>query len=85
MSQVTEYADTMTRFLKEPAVKDTFAALRKLAYDSFRSATTDAQLRDAHALALAIDLMETAFRAVMDAGERERLDEQSAERQLATR
>lgn len=85
MSQITENADTVERFLKEPAVQDVFAQLHKAAYDDFRNAATDAGLRDAHALARAIEMLETAFRAVVDAGERERLEEQSADRRLSTR
>lgn len=85
MSRVTEDADTVARFLKEPVVQSVFDTLHKDAYDGFRQATTDAELREAHALERALTMLETAFRAVMDNGERERLEEQSAERRLPTR
>jgi hypothetical protein len=85
MSEITEAADTIDRFLKEPAVQDALTAIRNDAYRAFMAARDDEGRRDAQAMGKAADKLETAFRAVVDAGERERLDEQSADRRLATR
>ena len=85
MSAITEAADTLSRFLKEPVVTDAFTALRNDAYREFLSAQTDEDRRQAHATAKAVDKLETAFRAVVDAGERERTEQEKAERSLSAR
>lgn len=85
MSQITEAADTIARFTKDDTVQAVFADLKEQAYAEFLRATNDELRRNAHANAMAIARLETAFQAVVDAGERERMDEEIAERRLATR
>lgn len=85
MSITTERADTIARFLKEDAVKDALTQMEKEAYDGFLHAKTDDERRFAHAYAQAIARLETVFQAIVDAGERERMDAESADRRLATR
>ena len=85
MSLTREKADTIRRFLKDETVQDVFEEVRKDVYDTFLRARDDTERREAHALAHALDRLQTVFQAVVDAGERERLDEEIAERRLATR
>lgn len=85
MSQVSEDANTVDRFLKEPIIQQVLTRVAQDAYYAFRRATTEEERVASQALARAVDQVEAAFRAVVDAGERERMDEQSAERRLATR
>lgn len=85
MSKATEAADTIARFLADDTVQAVFADIKQDAYQSFLRAKTDEDRRNAHAFAQALDRLETAFQAVVDAGERERLDEEIADRRLATR
>ena len=85
MSSVTEVADTIARFWKDDTVQAVVAEIKQDAYTAFLRAKTDDDRRDAHAFAQALDRLETAFQAKMDAGERERMDEERAERPLATR
>lgn len=85
MSLVSERAQAVRRLLGDSVIQEVFVQLHEDAYRAFTTATTDAQLRDAHAFHRAVDALEVALQAVQDAEERERLDEQSAERQAATR
>lgn len=85
MSKATEAADTIERFRNDEVVQGVFADLKDAAYTDFLRATNDDTRRDAHSFAKALDRLETAFQAIVDAGERERLDEEIADRRLATR
>lgn len=85
MSQAIQDANTVERFLQEPIISGTLARLHQDAYREFLLAQTDEDRRAAHSYAKAVDRLETAFRAVVDAGSRERMDEQTADRRLATR
>lgn len=85
MSSVTEAADVIDRFLKNEVVQGVFAGVREDIYGKFLHARDDTERREVHALAHALDRLETALRAVAQAGERERMDEEIAERRLATR
>lgn len=85
MSSATEVADTIARFWKDDTVQAVVAEIKQDAYTAFLHAKTDDDRRDAHAFARTLARLETAFQAKMDAGERERMDEEIAERRLATR
>ena len=85
MSTATERADTIQRLLNDEVVQDVLADMKQDAYTDFLRATNDDQRRAAHAFAQGIARLETAFQAVVDAGERERMDAESADRRLATR
>lgn len=85
MSLISEKASTIQRFLKDDVVREVLADLKQDCYRQFLAAKNDDDRRAAHAFAQAVDRLETAFQAVVDAGERERLDEERAERPLATR
>lgn len=85
MSVVTERADTIARFLRDDTVQDVFKELKDRAYQQFLRATNDDERQTAHASAKALDQLEVAFQAAIDDGNRERMDEENAERRLATR
>lgn len=85
MSLAQERADTIRRVMQDEVVQDVLADLKQTAYGEFLRATNDDERRNAHASAQAIARLETAFQAIVDAGERERLDEEIAGRRLATR
>ncbi len=85
MSRVTEVADAIRRLLKEDAVRDVMEGLKQDAYRQFLAAKNDEDRRTAHANAQAVDRLETAFQAVVDAGDRERMEAEIAERRPSTR
>ncbi len=85
MSKATESADAIRRLLKEDAVQDVLADLKDQAYRQFLAAKNDDERRSSHANAQAVDRLETAFQAVVDAGDRERMEAEIAERRPSTR
>ncbi len=85
MSKATESADAIRRLLKEDAVQDVLANLKDQAYRAFLASKNDDDRRTAHANAQAVDRLETAFQAVVDAGDRERMEAELAERRPSTR
>lgn len=85
MSKVSEAAQRVERFLEDEAIQGVIKTLRADAYHAFLFSHDDESRRNAHAFATAIDKLEQGIRAIVDAGERERLEEEHAERRLSTR
>lgn len=85
MSEVSEAAGRIARFLDDEVVQQALAAMQKSAYQAFLMAEDDDGRREAHAKAKVLDTFEAALRAVVDEGERERLEQERRDRAPATR
>ena len=85
MSKISEAAQRMDAFLKDEAIQGVIEAMKRDAYHAFLVADDDDTRRHAHAFANAVERLEQGCRAIVDAGERERLEAESAERRLSTR
>lgn len=85
MSEVFEAAERIKAFMADDAVRDALRAQKELAYAAFIKAASDEDRIMAQALALAIDRFDVQMQALMDAGERETLEAERADRRPSTR
>ena len=85
MSKTSEAAQRVELFMQDEAIQGVFKTMKADAYHAFLFSHNDESRRNAHANAMAIDKLEQGIRAIVDAGERERLEEEHAERRLSTR
>jgi len=85
MSEVTIRAQRVAQWLDDEVVAGALAEFRKANYELFRTAQTDEERRMAQARAQVLDGFETALKAVVDAGQRETLEQERRDRAPATR
>ena len=85
MSDAILRAQRIAQWLEDEAVQAALAGFRLANYDLFRTAQTDEERRMAQARAQVLDGFETALTAVVDAGQRETLEQERADRHPATR
>jgi hypothetical protein len=71
--------------LKDDAVQLILAEVKKHNYQSFVTAKSDEERRSAQALAQALEILETTFRSIIDAGTIARTEREKAERSPAPR
>ena len=85
MSDAILRAQRIAQWLEDEVVSGALAEFRKANYELFRTAQTDEERRMAQARAQVLDGFETALKAVVDAGHRETLEQERADRPPATR
>lgn len=80
MSQAIDKALRVKQWLDDDIVKEVIADVRRQNYDLFLHAPNDEGRRMAQAQAIALDAVLGMFRAILDAGEREQLEQNATVR-----